>query len=226
MTGLMESLRHLSNDIAHDLRTPLGRVQRLLENARNENMSEASYRSTIEDCARELDNVLEMFSAILRISQIESGDRRSGFRKLNLSALVLEICDTFSPAFEEDGRTLEHDVQPGVSIYGDPELLTLSLSNLLENANLHTPASCVIAVTLRAAGDQAELAVSDNGDGVPESLRTKIFERFFRVDSSRATAGNGLGLSIVAAVTDLHAGRVFAEDNRPGLRIGMDLKLA
>jgi signal transduction histidine kinase len=226
VTALMDSLRELSNNIAHDLRTPLGRVQRLLENARQENMSEAERQSVIEDCAQELEGVLEMFGAILRISQIESGNRRSGFRKLDFSTLVLETCETFSPAFEEDGKTLRHDVQPGLSIYGDPELLTLSLSNLLENANLHTPAASTISVSLRNSGGQAELAVSDDGNGVPAPLRAKIFERFFRVDSSRASAGNGLGLSIVAAVVDLHAGRVFAEDNRPGLRIGMGLKLA
>ena len=80
-----------------------------------------------------------MFGAILRISQIESGNRRSGFRKLDLSKLVTETCETFSPAFEEDGKTLDHDVSPGIQVYGDPELLTLSLSNMLENANLHAP---------------------------------------------------------------------------------------
>jgi len=226
MTGLMDSLRHLSNNIAHDLRTPLGRVQRLLEDARQDNMSSEQYQSVIDNCARELDGVLEMFGAILRISQIESGNRRVGFRKFDLSALVQETCETFSPAFEEDGKSLNHDIQPGISIYGDPELLTLSLSNLLENANLHTPPAAAISVSLHDIGGQAQLAVSDNGDGVPGHLREKIFERFFRVDSSRATAGNGLGLSIVAAVSDLHAGRVFAEDNRPGLRIGMELNLA
>ncbi|HEY2009580.1 MAG TPA: HAMP domain-containing sensor histidine kinase [Rhizomicrobium sp.] len=226
MTGLMDSLRHLSNNIAHDLRTPLGRMQRLLETARNEKMTVTEYQAAIETCAQELDGVLEMFSAILRISQIESGNRRNGFRKFDFSNLVLETCETFSPAFEEDGKTLNHDVEPGLSIYGDPELLTLSLSNLLENANLHTPTPATVSVSLRHVGGLVELAVSDNGKGVPEPMREKIFERFFRVDSSRATAGNGLGLSIVAAVTELHAGRVFAEDNNPGLRIGMGLNLA
>ena len=226
MTGLMDSLRHLSNNIAHDLRTPLGRVQRLLENARGENIAEAEYRDTVEDCARELDGVLEMFGAILRISQIESGNRRGGFRKLDFSTLVLETCETFSPAFEEDGKALHHDVPAGISIFGDPELLTLSLSNLLENANLHTPGQSTVKVSLRHVGSEVELCVSDNGNGVPPALREKIFERFFRVDSSRTTAGNGLGLSIVAAVADLHSGRVFAEDARPGLKVGMALSLA
>ena len=224
MTGLMDSLRHLSNNIAHDLRTPLGRVQRMLENARSETVTER--QNAIEDCSRELDSVLEMFSAILRISQIESGNRRSGFKKLDFSDLVLETCETFSPVFEEDGKILSYEVPTGLSVYGDPELLTLSLSNLLENANLHTPPGSSISVSLCNKGGQAELAVSDNGDGVPAPLREKIFERFFRVESSRTTAGNGLGLSMVAAVADLHAGKVFAEDNKPGLRIGLDLNLA
>jgi signal transduction histidine kinase len=226
MTGLMDSLRHLSHNIAHDLRTPLGRVQRLLEKAQEESLSEAEYQSVIDDCALELDGVLEMFGAILRISQIESGNRRSGFKKLDFSSLVLETCETFAPSFEEDGKTLDYDVAPGLSIHGDPELLTLCLSNLLENANLHTPESSNVSVSLRDNDGQVELTVSDNGEGVPEPLRGKIFERFFRVESSRTTAGNGLGLSIVAAVADLHAGRVFADDNKPGLRIGMQLNLA
>jgi signal transduction histidine kinase len=226
MTGLMDSLRHLSNNIAHDLRTPLGRVQRLLENARNETMTEVERQSAIEDCSRELDGVLEMFGAILRISQIESGNRRSGFKKLDFSNLVLETCETFSPSFEEDGKTLDYEVAPGLSIHGDPELLTLCLSNLLENANVHTPESSNVSVSLRHIGGQVELTVSDNGVGVPESLHEKIFDRFFRVESSRTASGNGLGLSIVAAVADLHAGRVFAEDNKPGLRIGMQLNRA
>jgi signal transduction histidine kinase len=226
MTGLMDSLRHLSNNIAHDLRTPLGRVQRLLENARSETMTEAERQGAIEDCARELDSVLEMFSAILRISQIESGNRRSGFKKFDFSGLVLETCETFSPSFEEDGKTLDCEVTPGLSIHGDPELLTLCLSNLLENANIHTPESSNVSVALRNVGGNVELTVCDNGEGVPESQREKIFERFFRVETSRTTSGNGLGLSIVAAVADLHTGRVFAEDNNPGLRIGMVLRLA
>lgn len=226
MTGLMDSHRSLSNNIAHDLRTPLGRVHRLLEEASQEKLSEDGYRSLVERCATELDSVLEMFGAILRISQIESGNRRSGFRKIDFSDLVVQVCDTFSPAFEEDGKTLKHEVPPGVAVYGDPELLTLCLSNLLENANLHTPAGSAVSILLRRDGGKVELAVCDNGRGVPAHLREKIFERFFRVDPSRTTTGSGLGLSIVAAVADLHAGRVFAEDNRPGLRIGMSFNIS
>jgi signal transduction histidine kinase len=204
----------------------LGRVQRILEDARQDGLTETEYRQVVESSADGITSILDMFGAILRISQIESGDRRSGFRKLDLSGLVTDACETFSPAFEEDGKSLDHDVSPGIEIYGDPELLTLSLSNLLENANQHAPDGTRIRVNLRKVNGLVELVVCDNGEGVPALLREKIFERFFRVDASRATSGNGLGLSIVAAVADLHAGKVFAEDNKPGLRIGMSLQPA
>ena len=227
MTALMESLRSLSNNIAHDLRTPLGRVRRLLEEASKQDALPASeLRAVIEESTKEVDAVLDMFGAILRISQIESGNRRTGFKAFNLSELVVEVCETFSPAFEEDGKTLAHSVSPDIRLFGDPELLTLSLSNLLENANLHTPEGSVVAVTLQKRHGRAELAVNDNGAGVPEHLSRKIFERFFRVEPSRTSAGNGLGLSIVAAVADLHDGQVFAQNSNPGFRIGMSLQIA
>lgn len=226
MTGLMDSIKQLSNNIAHDLRTPLGRVQRILEDARQEQLTEAEYRRVVESSADGVQSILDTFGAILRISQIESGSRRSGFCRLDLSALVTETCETFSPAFEEDGKTLNHEVSSGLEVHGDRELLILSLSNLLENANLHTPVGTAVRVTLRKVSSHVELTVCDNGNGVPPLQRKRIFERFFRVDESRTTSGNGLGLSIVAAIVDLHSGQVFAEDNNPGLRIGMSLDFA
>ena len=226
MTGLMDSIKQLSNNIAHDLRTPLGRVQRTLEEGRQDGLTEAEYRQAVESSAIGLQSILDMFGAILRISQIESGNRRSGFRELDLSGLVTEMCETFSPVFEEDAKSLDFDLPPGIKVYGDPELLALSMSNLLENANLHTPSGARIRVTLRMVNGLVELAVCDNGKGVPPHLREKIFERFFRADESRSTSGNGLGLSIVLAVADLHAGQIFAEDNNPGLRIGFSLRPA
>lgn len=221
MTALMESLKHLSNDIAHDLRTPLGRLRRLLDSARGAEMSTLEYQSLIEQGVVELDEILDLFGAILRISQIESGDRRSGFQRLSLSNLVQDLCDTFAPALEEDGKLLKQDLAPDLFINGDPELLALALSNLLENANLHTPAGAHVEVSLQRRGDQINLIVADDGPGVPEFFQKRIFERFYRMDSSRATVGNGLGLSIVSAVVDLHSAEVHAGDNGPGLRVSI-----
>ncbi|MGH6828293.1 MAG: ATP-binding protein [Rhizomicrobium sp.] len=219
-TALMESLKHLSNDIAHDLRTPLGRLRSTLELGR-QNLSAEDYRALIDKGVEDLDSILDMFGAILRISQIESGNRRAGFQHFCLSRLVLDVCETFAPALEEDGRTLSQDVGADLWIDGDPELVTLSLANLLENANLHTPPQACIAVALKREPGGVSLYVADNGKGVPETDAKRIFQRFYRLEASRTTRGNGLGLSLVAAVADLHTAALFATDNHPGLKIGM-----
>ena len=221
MSGLMDSLKQLSNNIAHDLRTPLGRLRQLLDSARLQPLSGPQYQNLVDRSVEEIDSILELFGAVLRISQIESGSRRSGFSRFCLSRLVEEICETFTPVFEEDGKSLTADITPELWIMGDQELLTLSLANLLENANVHTPDKTRIAVSVRKAGASVELCVADNGGGVPEADRNRIFQRFYRLESSRTTAGNGLGLSIVAAVADLHTAEISASDNKPGLRIGM-----
>ena len=219
--SLTDRLKHLSNDIAHDLRTPLGRLRRQLDAARGETLSPGEYRAVIDESVAEVDDILNMFSAILRIAQIESGNRRSGFQRICLSELVAEVCETFIPVFEEEGRQLSLDVAPNLWIQGDQELVTLSLANLLENAVTHTPPDAKILVSLRAASGRVELNVADDGPGVPETERARIFQRFYRLETSRTTPGNGLGLSIVAAIAELHTAQVVADDNRPGLRVAM-----
>lgn len=225
-TSLMESLKHLSNDIAHDLRTPLGRLRSSLDLGRRQELSSEEYCALIEKGVEDLDSILEMFGAILRIAQIESGNRRAGFQRFCLSRLVADMCETFAPALEDDGRSLRQEIDPDLWIWGDPELLTLSLANLLENANLHTPLRAEITVALKRAGMGVSLYVADNGTGVPEAESKHIFQRFYRLETSRTTAGNGLGLSLVAAVADLHTAQLFATDNRPGLKIGMTFSQA
>jgi signal transduction histidine kinase len=224
--GLMDSLKHLSNDIAHDLRTPLGRLRRQLDSAQGRTLSPDEHRVVLEQSVTEVDAILDTFSAILRIAQIESGNRRSGFQRFCLSQLVADVCETFAPALEEDGRTLCHAIEPDLWIQGDQELLTLSLSNLLENAATHTPQHSLITVSLRNEGDCVELCLADDGPGVPEGECKRIFQRFYRLESSRSAPGNGLGLSIVAAVAELHGARIEAGDNGPGLRIAMTFPAA
>ena len=218
---LMDRLKHLSNDIAHDLRTPLGRLRRTLDGALEKEVAPGEYRQVIEQSVTEVDAILDLFGAMLRIAQIESGNRRSGFTRFDLSGLVADICDSFAPSFEEDGKCVMEEIERDLWIVGDQELVTLSLANLLENAHLHTPPGTRVTVSLRRQGKMVELSVADDGNGVPEAARTQIFQRFFRLESSRTTAGNGLGLSIVAAVAELHAAQVSAQDNRPGLKVGM-----
>lgn len=223
---LMDSLKHLSNNIAHDLRTPLGQLRRTLDGALEQPAGYGNYRQVIEQSVEEVDAILDLFGAMLRIAQIESGNRRRGFIRFDLSSVVADICESFAPSFEEDGKCVMEEIDRNIWIVGDQELVTLSLVNLLENAHLHTPPGTRVTVSLRRQGAAVELSVADNGHGVPDAARTQIFQRFFRLESSRTTAGNGLGLSIVAAVADLHAAELSARDNAPGLRIGMTFSAA
>jgi signal transduction histidine kinase len=221
MSALMESLKHLSNDIAHDLRTPLGRLRRLLDSARSDTLRPDEYETIIDRSVVEVDAILDTFGAILRIAQIESGNRRSAFQRLCLSDLVDEVYESFAPSLEEDGRTVKQWVERDLWICGDRELITLSLANLLENCTVHTPSNSTVTIWLRRVGECAELVIADDGEGVPEGERTRIFQRFYRLEASRTAAGSGLGLSIVSAVADLHAAKLTASDNQPGLRIAM-----
>ena len=221
MTELMEALRHISNDIAHDLRTPLGRLRHTLEEANRTASSPDEFRSVLDLAVTEVDGILETFGAMLRIAQIESGSRRSGFQRLLLSDLVADVCETYSPSMEDAGKWLGTIIEPNCWIQGDRELLVQSLANLLENAIAHTSAGTHVVVSLAHTQGEIELCVADNGQGVPAMMQKDIFKRFYKVEQSRTVAGNGLGLSIVAAVAELHAARIFANDNKPGLRIGI-----
>jgi signal transduction histidine kinase len=219
MAALMESLRHVSNDVAHDLRTPLGRLRNSLEEARRTARSPDEYRTILDHAVVEVDGILETFSAILRIAQIESGSRRSGFQRLSLSELMTDVCETFAPLMEDAGKTLRADIQPNLWIQGDRELLVQSLVNLMENAIAHTQAGALVTASLKRVASGIELYVADNGPGVAEAERENIFKRFHRLEQSRTAPGNGLGLSIVAAVAELHAAAISAGDNKPGLKI-------
>jgi signal transduction histidine kinase len=223
---LMDSLKHLSNDIAHDLRTPLGRLRRNLDSALQAQAPPGEYRQVIEQSLAEVDRILDLFGAMLRIAQIESGSRKSGFYRFDLSCLVADTCESFAPSFEEEGKCVVEVIEPDIWILGDPELVTLSLANLLENAHVHTPTGTRVTVSVKRNGKTVSLSVADNGAGVPEVARFQIFQRFFRLEASRTTAGNGLGLSIVAAVADLHGAQLLTQDNQPGLKVDMRFQTA
>jgi signal transduction histidine kinase len=220
---LMDSLRHVTSDIAHDLRTPLGRLRNLLEEAKTNAATPQAFQAAAERAIAEVDGLLGTFSAILRIAQIESGFRRTGFKTVGLSALVQDVCETFADSIAESGKALNVDIAPDITVHGDQELLVQALVNLLENAIVHTPQGTTISIGLKRNDARLSLVVSDNGPGVPDPDRERIFKRFVRLEQSRSSAGNGLGLSIVAAVAGLHGGSVSATDNHPGLRVELDI---
>jgi signal transduction histidine kinase len=205
---LMSNLRQVSSDLAHDLRTPLARLHTRLETALASDADSAAMRAEIEDSLARTDEILSLFAAILRISEIESGRLKRNFASFEFSALVDDLCESFAPAIEDGGRHLKWDVEPGILYRGDRDLLAQALVNLLENAQKHTPQGTEIAVTLLHEGDRITLTVSDNGPGVPLHELTRITGRFIRLDAARNTPGNGLGLSLVVAIATLHGARL------------------
>jgi len=214
---LMAGMRQVSNAAAHELRTPLTRLRQNLENALAETHSAEPAQGAIERALAETDAILETFAALLRIAQIEAGTRRAGFRALDLGSVAETIVEAFGAPIEDQGKVLVSSIGKGVRIRGDQELLTQLLANLVENASRHSPVGTRIEVTLAATQAGARLTVADDGPGVPEGERNRIFDRFHRLD--RAAEGVGLGLSLVKAIADLHGAHIRVEDNAPGLRV-------
>ena len=216
---LMLANKHLSADIAHDLRKPLASVLRRLEAAGHSKASPEAAHADIETAKDEIESVLETFNALLRIGQIEAGARRAAFQPLDLADVAREAAEAFQPSAEDEGKALVVNLDEPLPIAGDRELLTQMMANLLDNALRHTPPGTRIEVCGKRAPSGILLTVSDNGPGVaPNELRT-IFQRFYRGESARRMPGGGLGLSLVAAIAELHELECAAEDNRPGLRV-------
>jgi signal transduction histidine kinase len=219
IAGLMENLRQVSNDIAHDLRTPLTRLRQDLEEAQKRDLTAADLKRVIESAVAEADVLLETFSALLRIAQIEAGTRRSAFQPVDLSDVLRTVAEAYAPAVEESGRTLKAEIADGVQINGDRGLLSQLFVNLVENALHHTPPGTAITLRLSRQPVGVVAEVADTGPGIPADERAKVFRRFYRLERSRTTPGSGLGLSTVAAIVELHHAAIQLADNAPGLRV-------
>jgi signal transduction histidine kinase len=221
--GRIETLllanKHVSADIAHDLRKPLSRVLRRLETARSGEGGPTATAAAIGGATAEIEGVLETFDALLRIGQIEAGARRAGFQAVDLAEIARNVADAFRPTAEEQGRDLVMRLDAALPLRGDQELLTQMIANCLDNAFTHTPPGVGIEIEGRLGPSGVTLSVADHGPGVPQEDLAKLFEPFFRGDASKASPGSGLGLSLVAAVAELHGLAYSASDKRPGLKI-------
>lgn len=214
---LMESLKRVSDDIAHDLRTPLSRLRHRLEVARDKAGPDGD--PVIEQSISELDAILETFSALLRIAQIESGTRLAAFSDVALAQVVSTVSEAYLPVVEDRGQKLRVVLNHAPLIHGDRELLTQMMVNLIENPIRHCPAGVAITIELREDAGVPVLIFSDTGPGIPGPEREKVFRRFYRLEASRTTPGSGLGLALVKAVAELHGASVYLSDNGPGLRV-------
>jgi signal transduction histidine kinase len=215
----MEGLRQVTNDIAHDLRTPLTRLRQRLETARLKARTVEDYTSILDSTLGDTDQILRTFGAMLRIAQIEAGTARSRFTDVDLSDVLRAIVDLYAAFAEDQKQELSGQIVEGVRVHGDRELLTQMLVNLVENALRHSPAGTRIAVRLERPDGAILCTIADNGPGIPKDEHDKVFRRFYRLDSSRATPGSGLGLSLVAAIAELHGIAVILGDNHPGLAV-------
>ncbi|HWK47936.1 MAG TPA: HAMP domain-containing sensor histidine kinase [Stellaceae bacterium] len=217
--SLMQGLREVSSDIAHDLRTPLSRLRQRLELARRRALSVETLHEALDASIADVDAILDTFGALLRIAQIEAHTKAAGFAELDMSEMLQAMVEAYQTVAEERGQMLAGDIEAGLWLVGDRELLPQLFSNLIENAIRHCPSGARIelAAHLRAGG--IEVDVADDGPGIPADLTEKVLQRFFRLERSRTTPGTGLGLSLAAAIAGLHRTRLDLSDNRPGLRI-------
>jgi signal transduction histidine kinase len=222
ISELLANLRQVSTDIAHDLRTPLSRQQQVLQAALQSDPDLATYRAALERSAENGREMLELFSALLRISEIETFDLRASFVSVDLSELVERVTDAFRPDIEASGHRLTMRSAAPTYVRGDSRLLAQMLANLLENAVRHTPPATTISVWIEKRTTSVRLCVADDGPGIPANDRDAVLRRFTRLEQSRSTPGYGLGMSLASAVARAHYSEIVLSDNGPGLRIDIE----
>ena len=223
---LLENLQQVSSDVAHDLRSPLTRLRNRLEAARSGSTTASEYAAAVSRALEDTDQLLAIFSALLRISQVEAGTRAGAFSDVSLSDVVQRLYEMYRPVAEDYQHELECDIRRGIHVRGDSELLIQMFSNLIENAIRHTPSRSRIRISLEPVEDRAVVVVRDNGEGIPRDEYAKVTRRFYRVSTSRTTSGHGLGLALVAAIAELHHAVLLFADEEPGLAVSVKFPFA
>ncbi len=222
---LMQSMQQVTNNLAHDLRNPLNRIRNRLESVQIREMQEADYTEVIDDTIHDIDSVISTFNALLSIAQIESGIPRNNWEVFSLNKLLDDLAEMYEAVAQEQQKIWEYRTEKNLELYGSKHLIAQLLTNLLDNAFKYTPINGHI--TLNASSDEhsnINIQITDSGSGIPKNEYDKVFKRFHRLDSARSTEGNGLGLSLVKAVVDLHNAEIKLDDNKPGLIVNIILK--
>jgi len=215
---LVHGIKNVSNSIAHDLRTPLAELRSRLEQLSLIRPPMGEAFDEIDGAVADVDRVIRIFDALLRLAEIDAGMRRSGFVQVDIADLAATAVEFYAPAAELRNIALRFHSQGPMPASGDPILLAQALSNLIDNAIKFSPENGVIDVGVQRRGGVAEIVVSDNGPGIADAEKAKVLERFYRGDASRGTPGVGLGLSVVQAIAKLHGNALELSDRSPGLR--------
>jgi signal transduction histidine kinase len=225
---LIENVNQSSSDIAHDLKKPVGRLRQRLDIAARSAKNPAEFRAVIEAALSDLDAMIETFDALLRITQIEAGARKARFAPIDLETVLDDVADIYEAVAEDAGHTLAWTsslFMPAI-VKGDRELLLQLFANLIENAIRHCPPGTRISLKLLDEAEGFKAEVSDNGPGIPQHEREKVFRRLYRLERARSTPGSGLGLALAAAVAELHGARIVLGDQAPGLRVAISFPKA
>ena len=216
---LIHGVRNVANAIAHDLRTPLTELRSRLEGLSLSRPPAPLAYAEVEAAVADVDRVIGLFNALLRLAEIDTGARRSGFVEVDLATVLGETVEFYQPVAELKGVTLEFNTPGEFKVSGDPLLLTQAVGNLIDNAlKFARERGTIVVAAVQRADGAVELIVADDGPGISDAEKPKVSERFYRGDASRGTPGVGLGLSLVAAVAKLHRGTLELDDNHPGLR--------
>ncbi len=232
ITELVDSFKEVSDNIAHDLKTPLTRLRNRIETALREASGENAYREALQATIEEADEIIRTFDALLSIARLEAGATTNARSEFDVSALVGGICDLYEPVAEERGLALACQPAAPAMIRGERQLIAQAVANLIDNAikygsvgdEAEPGGDGGISVSVAMNGETAQIIVADHGPGIPESDRERAFKRFVRLEASRSRPGSGLGLSLAAAVARLHGGQIDLLDNRPGVRAVLTLR--
>lgn len=219
----VKSMQQVSNDIAHDLKTPINRLYIAIDKVSKKTSPGSDLSEELQEALNEAKGINETFEALLRISQIETKSRKASFKEVDLNAIISTLVDAYEPVAEDQGAQINFkpDDVNNHKIIGDKPLITQMIANLLDNALRHSAENVEINVSITSNETSNTIIVSDNGPGIPAEEYKHIFKRFYRLENSRTTPGNGLGLSMVQAIAELHTAKITLRDNKPGLKFSI-----